>query len=102
MISRKLLIPIASAAFAAISAQASAADPQSHTMRMRHHVVTHGVVDHEHKMKGACMMSSSGLGTREYRAEMKDTSRPLSMSAIEAWNQKNNPNYGGQCAMPKG
>lgn len=102
MISRKLMIPIVSAAFAALSSQGSAAEAQSHTMRMRHHAVTHGVVDHEHQMKGPCMMTSSGLSAREYRAEMNDKSRPLSMAAIEAWNRKNNPNYGGTCAMPKG
>lgn len=102
MIARKLMIPMVATAFVALSSQVSAADAQSHTMRMRHHVVTHGVVDHEHQMKGQCMMSSSDLTAREYRAEMNDTSRPLSMAVIEAWNRKNNPNYGGTCAMPKG
>lgn len=101
MISCKLMISGISIVFAVASSQVSAAEPQTHTMRKQLHVVEHQVIDHEYPMKG-CMMSGSGLSAREYRTEMKDTSRPLSMAAIEAWNRKNNKNYGGGCAMPTG
>lgn len=97
MISFKFAIPVYAVMLAVNPSQSSAAE--THSMRMQHHVIQHQVIEHEHPMMGHCMMSASGLSVRDYRAEMKNTSRPLSMSAIEAWNRKNNSNYGGGCAM---